>query len=177
MESPPEERKLFSFLDNLGILTQTYRHAPVYTVADAQEHCSHIPGGHSKNLFVRDKKKQRALAVVDDSLTVDLNALAGKIGFNRLSFCSTDSLQSMLGVLPGSVTPFALVNAQVPKGGKPALTVVLDKTLMSHEIVNFHPLHNAATTAIKPADLVIFIRACGYEPVLLDIIPTNLDKF
>lgn len=169
MESTQAEEKLFQFLEKLGIETITYRHAPVFTVDESQEHCSHIEGGHTKNLFVRDKKKRFALVVVTDSRKVDLRSLSDQIGLGRLSFASSDRLTSMLGVKPGSVTPFSLVNAQVSEGDEPRLKVVLDAAMMKNEKLNYHPLHNAATTTISPEDLLTFIRACGYEPEIVDM--------
>lgn len=169
MESPSQEALLFDFLESLGIAVKTYRHPPVFTVEEAQAHRDGMPGGHCKSLFVRDKKKRRALIMVDENRRVDLKSLAEKIGLGRLSFGSANSLQNMLGVIPGSVTPFALVNQRVPEGTEPPLTVALDRAMMQQSPLNYHPLHNAATTAITPEDLVCFIRACGYEPLIVDL--------
>ncbi|WP_286829420.1 MULTISPECIES: prolyl-tRNA synthetase associated domain-containing protein [Kordiimonas] len=171
MESPLQEEDLFAFLDSLGIKTETYRHAPVFTVEEAQTERAHMPqgGGHCKSLFVRDKKKRRALVMVDENRRVDLKALSAALGMGRLSFGSPDSLMAMLGVIPGSVTPFSLINAQVKSGEEPPLLVALDAAMMAKAPLYYHPLHNAATTAIAPDDLVRFIRACGYEPVTVDL--------
>lgn len=173
-ESPDIEAPLFNFLKANGIQVSTVRHARVFTVPEAQQERASMPdlfkqGGHCKSLFVRDKKKRRALIMVDENRRVDLKALADKIGLGRLSFGSASSLMEMLGVIPGSVTPFGLVNAQVPTGENPPLTVVLDKSMMQQSSLNYHPLHNTATTAIKPSDLLRFIRACGYEPKIIDL--------
>lgn len=171
MESPTTEQELLAFLDSLSIDCTTYRHAPVFTVDEAQKERAHMPagGGHCKSLFVRDKKKRRALVMVDEDRRVDLKALSEKLGMGRLSFGSADSLKEMLGVIPGSVTPFALINAQVPKGEAPPMLVALDAAMMEKSPLYYHPLHNAATTAITPDDLVRFIRACGYEPITVDL--------
>ncbi|MEX0297508.1 MAG: prolyl-tRNA synthetase associated domain-containing protein [Kordiimonas sp.] len=173
-ESPDIEAPLFNFLDSHGIKVPTVRHASVFTVLEAQQERDTMPepfksGGHCKSLFVRDKKKRRALVMVDENRRVDLKALSGKIGLGRLSFGSADSLKEMLGVIPGSVTPFALINAQVKEGEEPPLVVALDKQMMQQASLNYHPLHNAATTAISPSDLIKFIRACGYEPLIVDL--------
>lgn len=174
MESAELEAPLFAFLESLGITTTTVRHKSVFTVPEAKECRENMPeamkhGGHSKNLFVRDKKKRRALIVVDENRRVDLKALSDKIGMGRLSFGSADSLMEILGVTPGSVTPFALVNAQVKEEDTPSLQVVLDKAMMEKSPLNYHPLHNAATTAIMPDDLIRFIEACGYTPQVIDL--------
>jgi len=172
MESHPEEQALLAFLDQLGIEHRTYHHTPVFTVEEARAARvsaeGGMPGAHTKNLFVRDKKKRRALVTIEENRKVDLSSLADAIGLSRLSFGSADSLKDYLGVLPGSVTPFGLFNARVAAGGTPPLVFAIDTTLLEAEIVNIHPLHNAATTALRPADLMHFVRACGYEPVLVD---------
>ncbi len=166
---PATESDLMQFLTSLGITVTMHRHAPVFTVEDARAHRGEIPGGHCKCLFVRDKKKRRLLAVVGEERRVDLNGLAAAAGMGRLSFSSADSLMDMLGVVPGSVTPFALINARVAEGEEPPLMVVLDKAMMAHELLNYHPLHNAATVTIRREDLVAFIQACGFEPMIVNL--------
>ena len=173
MESADLENMLFGFLSTLDIQTTTHRHTPVFTVSEAQAlratSSIAMDGGHAKTLFLRDKRKQRALVVVDENRQTNLKLLAPKIGLGRVSFGTPDSLQSLLGVTPGSVTPFSLVNAQVPEGSAPPLVVALDKSLMAQTCLWFHPLHNAATTAIAPDDLMLFIKACGYEPLVINM--------
>jgi len=173
MESAVAEEKLFDFLSALGISTETYQHTPVFTVEEAQAARSTVPGGmaggHAKSLFIRDKKKRRALVMVHEDRRVDLTSLAQLIGLNRVSFGSKNSLMDMLGVIPGSVTPFSLVNAQVKDGAAPQMIVALDKKLMAEDPLWFHPLHNAATTAIAGRDLINFIKACGYAPLVIDL--------
>ena len=173
MESMKPEDKLFLFLDALGIEIKTLRHEPVFTVAEAQAirtaNGLTMTGGHAKTLFLRDKKKRRALVVVNENRQTNLKSLAPKIGLSRVSFGSPNSLLSLLGVTPGSVTPFALVNAQTSEGSAPPMVVALDRSLMVQTTLWFHPLHNAATTAIAANDLILFIRACGYEPLLVDM--------
>ncbi len=169
MESPLDEQALLAFLDTLGIAHTTYQHEPVFTVEEAQAARAHMPGGnshgHSKNLFVRDKKKNFALVVAEESAPIDLKALAGKIDMGRLSFASAERMARYLGVKPGSVTPFALLHAmKFPADDQPAIRVILDERLMAFDLIYFHPLHNSATTAIHPEDLVKFLRACGANP-------------
>lgn len=173
MESAEAEAKLFGFLATLGIKTETCRHSAVFTVEAAQAHRrtagNTMPGGHAKSLYVRDNKKRRALVMIEEDRRVDLKSLAKKIGLKRISFGSSDSLQDMLGVSPGSVTPFALVNAPVPTNDTPGLAIAIDSTLMNRRLLWFHPLHNEATTSITPDDLIKFIEACGYEPIIVDL--------
>jgi Ala-tRNA(Pro) deacylase len=163
---PASEQDLLTLLDSLSIAHATHRHAPVFTVAESQELRGALPGGHSKNLFLKDKKDRYLLAVVDEARRVELKALgrAPGLAFDRLSFASAERLAEVLGISPGSVTPFALMNAR----GRRDLTVVLDAALMRHNSLNFHPLHNAATTAIAADDLIAFIRHCGFAPIVLD---------
>ncbi len=168
-ESLSLEEPLFSLLNKLSISSKTFRHPPVFTVEEAKLHHTNISGGHCKSLFVKDKKKNHALIIVDEDRHVNLKSLSVASGLGRLSFCSPDRLKDMLGVIPGSVTPFALINAQVPESGTSPISFILDKKMMQQEILNFHPLHNAATTTIKSQDLLVFARACGYEPLILDL--------
>lgn len=170
MESPSPETALFAFLDELGIDHETHRHAPVFTVEEAQaaRHALPAGGGHSKNLFVRDKKKNYALVVAEETRPIDLKALAPAIGLSRISFASAERLRSYLGVEPGSVTPFALLHAhRAPAPDQPPIRVILDAAFMAHSEIYFHPLHNAATTSISPDGLTRFIRACGFEPAIM----------
>lgn len=171
MESPATEAELFAFFDSLDIPHQTYRHPPVFTVDEARSVRASMPGGqnggHSKNLFVRDKKKNYALVVADENRDISLKNLAGAIGLGRLSFASPERLQAYLGVEAGSVTPFALLNASTRrKEDHPLIKVVLDVGLTAHDLVYFHPLHNSATTAVTPDNLIAFIRACGFDPLV-----------
>lgn len=167
MESPASETELFAFLDKHQIAYETHRHDPVFTVEEAQAVRKGMIGGHSKNLFVRDKKKQYALIIAGEDQPIDLKNLAGKIGLGRLSFANAERLAAYLGVTPGSVTPFALLNAHTrAEPGHPDIKVVLDTKLLDHDVVYFHPLHNAATTGISSQDLVKFVKACGFNPLI-----------
>ena len=174
MESHTDEARLLAFLDKLGIGHKTYRHAPVFTVDEAQTARGVMPSGpehrHSKNLFVRDKKKNYALVVAEESAPIDLKALAKAIDLKRISFASAERLEAYLGVRPGSVTPFAMLNAHTrPAEDQPTIRVFIDAKLMDAELAYFHPLHNAATTAVKPADLQRFLAACGGEAGVLTL--------
>ena len=170
MESPASETELFTFLDKHQIAYETHRHDPVFTVEEAQAVRAGMVGGHSKNLFVRDKKKQYALIIAGEDQPVNLKNLAGKIGLGRLSFASAERLAAYLGVTPGSVTPFALLNAHTRvEPNHPDIKVVLDAKLLDHGVVYFHPLHNAATTGISSQDLTKFVRACGFDPLITQL--------
>lgn len=162
------EAALMTFLGELGIATCTLRHPPFRTVADAQALRGDLPGGHAKTLLVRDKKGAMALCVVEESRRVDLKRLAADIGLGRLSFASPERLMATLDVKPGAVTPFALINRRNPSAADAPLSVVLDTALLAESLLNFHPLHNRATTTISDQDLIRFIAACGYKPAGYD---------
>ncbi len=163
---PPEVREaaLMARFEELGIGTRTYLHQPVFTVEEARSLRGSLPGGHTKNLFLKDKKAGLWLVVAREELAVDLGALAKALGAPRFSFGAPGLLAQTLGVPPGSVTPFALINDTQAR-----VRVVLDEGLMALEPLNFHPLRNDRTTAIAPADLVAFLRASGHEPMLLTL--------
>lgn len=155
--------QLFARLDALGIVHRTYRHPPVFTVAEASALRGQLPGGHCKSLFLKDKKGGLWLAVVLEERRVDLKRLADALGAPRFSFGNPELLYQVLGVRPGSVTPFALVN-----DGDRRIMVVLDKAMLAHDPLNYHPLDNDRTTAVSAADLLRYIRACGQEPRVVD---------
>lgn len=155
---------LFACLERLGIETRTVRHPPLFTVEQSRALRGDIPGGHSKNLFLKDKKGALYLVVAEEDAEVDLKSLHRHIGSGRLSFGRADLLEEVLGVLPGAVTPFAVINDTERR-----VKVFLDAGLMRHDVVNFHPLDNTATTAIGPDDLIRFLRETGHEPTIISL--------
>jgi Ala-tRNA(Pro) deacylase len=155
---------LFARLNELGIPTSTVEHAPVFTVEDSAELLTRLPGAHTKNLFLTDKDGRLVLVVAKDDTKVDLKALAKTLGAGRLSFGKPALLEAVLGVPPGSVTPFALFN---PSAGE--VLVVVDRALMAFAEVNCHPLENRATTRLATRDLIRFIESCGHEPRILPL--------
>jgi Ala-tRNA(Pro) deacylase len=158
----PEE--LFARLDALGIAHRTYLHPPVFTVAEATVLRGSLPGGHCKSLFLKDKKGGFWLAVMLEERRVDLKKLAARLEAPRFSFGGAADLLRILGVRPGSVTPFALVNDV-----EHLVTPVLDAAMLDHDPLNYHPLANDRTTAVAPADLLRFIATCGHEPRIIDL--------
>lgn len=162
---PATPHELLARLEGLGIEARTHRHPPVFTVEEAQALKGDLPGAHTKNLFLRDKKERMWLVVALHDRDVDLRALGPVLGARgRLSFGSPRRLMEHLGVRPGSVTPFAVVN-----DGAGQVTVVLDEGLRGFEVWNAHPLDNAMTTALRGVDLVRFLEAEGHPPVWLDL--------
>ncbi len=164
MESPWTPQRLLAWLDELGIATRTVEHPAVYTVEQARQHRLGMAGGFSKNLFVRNKKGRMWLLVLEESRAVRLKELAKQLGAGRFSFASEQRLRRWLGVEPGSVTPFGVVND--PDG---AVTVVGDQGLLDLGTLHFHPLVNTMTTAIAAEDLLGFLEASGHVPRVVEI--------
>ncbi len=160
MPATPEH--LYARLAALGIGYATTKHRPVFTVEEGADLKAAMPGGHSKNLFLKDKKGALFLLSALGDTQIDLNAVSKLIGAGRFSFANADLLMQHLGVTPGSVTLFALIND--PDG---KVRLILDEALFGCDLVNFHPLSNDATTAISPADMAKFARATGHEPIRL----------
>ncbi|MGA2044308.1 MAG: YbaK/EbsC family protein [Roseiarcus sp.] len=161
MPATPED--LFAFLAGLAIPAETVEHPAVFTVEESTALRGDLPGGHTKNLFVRDKKSRLFLLVLGAAASVDLKRVHEKIGGQgRVSFGSAELLEQVWGVRPGSVTPFGAINDRDLR-----VTVVLDAAMMAHERLNFHPLVNTRTTGLASADLVRFLRATGHEPLIV----------
>lgn len=159
---PVTPDQLFAFLDSLGVAHVTHQHRPVFTVEESTGIKESMPGGHTKNLFLKDKKGRLVLLSAIADTMIDLTAVSKLIGSGRFSFGNADLLMQHLGVTPGSVTVFAAINDTERN-----VTLALDEALFAHDPVNFHPLRNDATTAISPGDLLKYCRATGHEPLRL----------
>lgn len=157
---PATPADLFAFLDRLGLAHKTVEHPALFTVEQSQSLRGQIPGGHTKNLFLKDKKGALFLVVALEDARVALGGLHRQLGASgRFSFGSAELLREVLGVEPGSVTPFAAMNDSAGR-----VTVVLDATMMRNTTLNYHPLANTMTTTIARDDLLTFLRATGHEP-------------
>jgi Ala-tRNA(Pro) deacylase len=153
--SPPADRAaLLAFLDAQGVAHATLDHPPVFTVEEGAEIKAALPGGHSKNLFLKDAKGQLWLICALGDTRVDLKRTAPVIGSAKLSFGSPERLFEALGVRPGSVTVFALINDRAGH-----VRLVLDQALLDHEHLNFHPMSNDATTTVSRDGLLSFLKA------------------
>ncbi|NKB49924.1 MAG: prolyl-tRNA synthetase associated domain-containing protein [Alphaproteobacteria bacterium] len=159
------EAPLLARLAALGISVEIHRHPPLHTVSESQALRGDMPGAHIKNLFLRDKKRNKWLVTVPEDAAIDLKALRHVIGATgNLSFGNSELLVECLGVEPGSVTPFAVIND--PDG---AVTMVLARGVLAPGLVNAHPLHNQATAAIANGDLLRFLEDCGHPPQIIDL--------
>lgn len=167
----PDEPRLYAFLDDLGIAYHTEEHEAIFTVEEGQAIKARLPGGHSKNLFLKDKAGQFVLISALGSTPIKLNRLHPHIGSKRLSFGKEEALFEHLGVRPGSVTVFSVMNDT-----KQNVRLVLDQALFDHEDVWFHPLRNTASTRVKSKDLLAFAKAAGHDPLTLDLTTLSTEE-
>jgi Ala-tRNA(Pro) deacylase len=164
ISTPATRADLFEFLDRLGIVTRTVEHAAVFTVGESDKLHRELPGGHTKNLFLKDAKDRLFLVVAEAHASIGMKVLHKTLGCARLSFGKPDLLMEVLGVTPGSVTALAVLNDRALR-----VTVVVDASLMAFETINSHPLTNTATTSIGRDDLMKFFRATGHEPMVVQL--------
>lgn len=147
------EEKVYETLKELEIPYEVFRHPAVFTVEEANEHCQGIPGMGCKNLFLKDNKgKRHFLVVVPDEKSVDIKRLGAKLEVSNLGFASPERLMKYLGLIPGSVSPFGLINDT-----EGAVEVLVDRVLLDAESVNFHPNVNTATIVVTVEDFKKFL--------------------
>ena len=163
-QPPTSPEALLARLAELGIAVSSFSHPPVHTVEEAKALRGELEGGHIKNLFLRNKKGAMWLITCLEDRDIDLKVLGQALGAGRFSFGSAERLMTYLGVLPGAVTPFAVINDTEGK-----VQVVLDQALLDCDPVNAHPLVNDMTAAVSPGDLVRFLEAVGHPPRILDL--------
>jgi Ala-tRNA(Pro) deacylase len=162
--APARSADLFDRLDELGIAYRTVELPAVFTVEQSKGYRGELFGGHTKNLFLRNKKGRMWLLVCREDLEIDLRALGEKLGAGRFSFASPERLMKYLGVIPGAVTPFGVLNDTEGR-----VTVVIERAALDDEPLNFHPLDNAMTTAIRAADLLKFLESVNHPPEIIDL--------
>lgn len=166
-ESPPlptTPEQLFDILQVLDIKYELHRHEPVFTVEESQNIDANIAGIHCRNLFLRDKKKKMFLVVAANETALDMKKLPEFIGSSRISFGSAARLWEFLGIRPGSVCPFCAINDKDHQ-----VKIILDAYMMAGEVVNYHPLDNAMTVSLSPADLLKFFGHTGHEAHIVDL--------
>lgn len=162
--APCAPEDLFARLDDLGIAYRTVEHPPLYTVEDSRALRGELPGGHTKNLFLRNKKGGMWLVTCLEDRAIDLKDLGERLDAGRLSFGRPERLMQYLGVIPGAVTPFAVLNDR-----QDAVQMVLDSALLDYDPLNFHPLDNARTTALSPRDLLRFLESAAHYPQIISL--------
>ena len=163
-DMPTSPEMLMEKLESLGIEYTLTKHEAVFTVAESEKIDSEISGTHCRNLFLRDKKKKNYLLCLQNATEVDIKKLSEILDAARLSFGSSDRLWEYLGVRPGSVCPFSIMNDTQNQ-----VEIFLDKSMMEKEIVNFHPLLNTMTVSLKPDDLLKFIESIGRVAHIVDL--------
>ena len=161
---------LFALLDRMRIEHSTIEHPPFFTVEEGRPWHDKIPGLHCKNLFIKDRKGGIWLIVMPAEKRADLGRLEKALGAPRFSFARPDVLQDVLALAPGAVTPFGLMNDEERR-----VTVVLDQEMLESEWLNVHPLHNAASTTLRSADLLRFVQTLGYRPIILRLPEASAD--
>lgn len=161
---PTTPDALLARFAELGIAAAVHTHPPLRTVEDSKALRGDLPGGHCKNLFLKDRKGRLWLVVALEDTAIEVNRLDAKIGAARLSFGKPDLMFQVLGVRPGAVTPFAAINDTDHQ-----VTVVLERAMLDHATLNYHPLVNTQTVAIASADLLRFLKSTGHEPVIVDL--------
>ena len=161
------EDRLMAELAALSIAHEIYEHQAVFTVDESREIKADIPGAHTKNLFLKDAKGAYWLLTVPAEARVDLKALPGAIGCKRVSFGKAEDMERLIGIRPGSVTPLAMINAEVD-----SVAVVLDAGLAASERVNVHPLRNTATISLSGANILRLLKSWGHAPLIVTI-PTK----
>ena len=162
-DRPAGEAELYALLDAEGIAYRHHTHPPLHTVAESQELRGELPGAHVKNMFMKDKKGRIVLATCLEDRQIRIRDLEKEIGAKGLSFGKEELLWEVLGVRPGAVTPFGLMNDREGR-----VDVILDRGLEGQEAINAHPLHNEATTAISWDGLTRFLELTGHRPRLVD---------
>ena len=155
--------EFLAFLDSIGVAHDTIDHPAVFRVGEGEDVKAQIPGAHTKNLFLKDAKDRLWLISAEDKAVIDLKRLHHVIGSARLSFGNAALMEEALGVTPGSVTAFALVNDP-----RRRVTFVLDRALAEAERVNFHPLVNTGTTGVSREGFRAFLKAVGVTPMVVD---------
>lgn len=158
------EDRLFADLARLGVAHRVTEHAAVFTVEESASLHKTIDGAHTKNLFLKDGTGRYWLVTMPAELRADLKRLPSVIGSKRLSFGNAEELVALLGVTPGSVTPFGAIN-----DAQGRVAVVLDARLVAADTVNVHPLRNTATVNLSSSDLVRLLGEWGHAPAIIEV--------
>lgn len=163
MSKKSGEAELYAFFNEHGIEWKHHAHPPLHTVEESRALRGDLPGGHVKNMFLKDRKGGLWLVTCLEDRQIRIRDLEKEVGAQKCSFGKPELLWEALGVEPGAVTPFGLINDPEHQ-----VRVVLDRQMLDHDPINAHPLNNRATTAISMADFHRFLALTGHEPVIVD---------
>ncbi len=166
---PATSDEVIAALDKLGIENSTITHAPMRTVADSVALREGVPGGYSKNLFLRNKKGIMIVVTLLEDRTINLASLGTQLNMGKLSFASPERLMKYLGVIPGAVTPLSVINDK-----DVVVTAVLDKALLEKDPLHFHPCKNNMTTTISADGLLKYMEAYHNKPLVVDFDESEL---
>lgn len=161
---PTTPEDILALLEDLGVDFHLYHHAPIFTVAEGAHLKIDMPGVHCRNLYMRDNKKNNILVVAANETQIDLKKLPDLLGCGRLSFGSADRLWEYLGIRPGSVNPFTVINDRDND-----VALYLDAAMMEAALVNVHPMDNARTVGLAPRDLLRFLDHIGHSYTIVDL--------
>ncbi|CAH0129812.1 MULTISPECIES: prolyl-tRNA synthetase associated domain-containing protein [Roseomonadaceae] len=163
---PVTREDLFLRLAALGIETSTLPYPEHRTVEEGKALRGDMPGSFTKNLLLKDKKGRLFLVVAHEDSVFDLKTLHARVGGQgRLGFATPEQVRGLLGVDPGAITPFGLINDT-----EQAVVPVIEAALLAAEWLNFHPLEQTGSTSIRPDDLLSFVRACGHAPLCVALV-------
>ena len=162
-ETPKAQDQLYALFDSHGITYVHNTHPPLHTVEDSKQLRGDLPGAHVKNMFLKDKKGQLWLVTCLEHRKIRIRDLEKQVGATKASFGKPELLWGALGVRPGAVSPFGLINDPDHQ-----VNVVLDSQMLDIDPINAHPLHNEATTTVKNADFKRFFEITGHQPVIVD---------
>jgi len=157
------EAELYAFFRENGIAWEHHLHPPLHTVEESRQLRGDLPGAHVKNMFLKDRKGGLWLVTCLEDRQIRIRDLEKEVGAQKCSFGKADLLWEALGVEPGAVTPFALINDPEHQ-----VRLVLDAQMLEQDPINAHPLNNRATTAISAGDFRRFLELTGHEPIIVD---------
>ena len=161
---PKTSKQLLDTLTKIGIRYDTQHHLPMYTVVQSKElRGAPKPGAYTKNLFLRNKKGSMWLLTCCEDSDLDLHTVSTQLQAGRLSFGSIERLKQFLGVTPGSVSPFALINDSTL-----SVSFVMEKKLLQSKNIHLHPLDNTQTTTISTKDFLRFLAYIQHTPTYIE---------
>lgn len=158
-------QKVLDKLNELGIPFQIVEHEPVLTTEQADRFIEGIEGVRTKTMFLTNKKKRNFyLVIIDDAKRLDMNVFKEIVEENRIKIASAETLNDKMMLLPGTVSPFGLLNNRDKD-----IQVYFDQEIVSEERMCFHPNTNEKTIFVNTEDLFTFLKAIEYEPHVIEL--------